>query len=126
MSSSVRGLKSGYIRFARTVKPLLTHQAAKALRGYYVTLRSNPSGLGQNSSYRITVRQLESLIRLSEAMARVECSEEITVEHVTEAARLLDSSILKIHKSEVDLEEFVAEEETAKPAVPLKPSAMVD
>ena len=93
------------------------------MRGYYVTLRSNPSGLGQNSSYRITVRQLESLIRLSEAMARVECSEDITVEHVTEAARLLDSSILKIHKSEVDLNEFVPEEDPSRPAVPLKTAA---
>lgn len=55
-------------------------------------------------------------------MARVECSEDITVEHVTEAARLLDSSILKIHKSEVDLNEFVPEEEPAKPAVPQKSS----
>ena len=105
------------------IKPILTHQAAKTLRSFYVMLRSNPSGLGQNSSYRITVRQLESLIRLSEALARVECSEEISVEHVTEAARLLDSSILKIHKSEVDLNEFVPEEDPSKPAVPPKSSA---
>ena len=40
------------------------------------------------SSWRITVRQLESMIRLSEAQARMHCSEEVTPRHVREAYRL--------------------------------------
>ena len=32
---------------------------------------------GSKSSWRITVRQLESMIRLSEAMSRMYCSDEV-------------------------------------------------
>jgi len=42
-----------------------------------------------NKSYRFTVRQLESLIRLSEAMARMHCDEEIKPSYVREVCRLL-------------------------------------
>ena len=35
------------------------------------------------SSWRITVRQLESMIRLSEGMARMHCTEEVRRPHVT-------------------------------------------
>jgi DNA replication licensing factor MCM6 len=52
----------------------------------------------QKTSYRITVRQLESLIRLSEARAKLELKDTITKEYVIEASRLLSNSILKIEK----------------------------
>ena len=92
-----------YIRFARTIKPQLTKDAAEALRKNYVKLRSNDLSY-QKSSYRITVRQLESLIRLSEALARVHCNVDITEEYVNEAARLLSNSILKVHKPDMEIE----------------------
>lgn len=38
----------------------------------YRALRQDDGGSGK-SSYRITVRQLESMIRLSEAIARANC-----------------------------------------------------
>lgn len=34
------------------------------------------------SSWRITVRQLESLVRLSEAMAKMYCSEEVFIFYI--------------------------------------------
>jgi hypothetical protein len=40
------------------------------------------------SSYRITVRQLESMVRLSEALARLHCDDEIRVECVCKLASL--------------------------------------
>lgn len=40
-------------------------------------------------NYRITLRQLESLIRLSEAYAKFELSEVVTIEHVKKAKELL-------------------------------------
>ena len=52
------------------------------------------------------MRQLESLIRLSEALARVHVSYEILPEHVKEAARLLGNSILKVHKPDLEIEHF--------------------
>lgn len=38
------------------------------------------SGGVSKSAWRITVRQLESMIRLSEAMARMHCSDEVQIE----------------------------------------------
>ena len=48
---------------------------------------------------------MESLIRLSEALARVHCSTIIIPEYVREAARLLGNSILKIEKPDIEIEE---------------------
>jgi DNA replicative helicase MCM subunit Mcm2 (Cdc46/Mcm family) len=42
------------------------------------------------------VRQLESMIRLAEARARLELQEVINVAHVREAARLLKMSIVHV------------------------------
>jgi DNA replication licensing factor MCM6 len=50
------------------------------------------------------VRQLESLIRLSEALARVHCREEIAVQFVKEAEKLLSSSILQVEQPSMDIE----------------------
>jgi len=51
------------------------------------------------------VRQLESMIRLSEALAKIECMDEVTVKHVKEAKRLLQKSIITVEQPDVDLEE---------------------
>jgi DNA replication licensing factor MCM4 len=42
-----------------------------------------------------TPRQLESMIRISEALARAEWSHEVTVDHVEEAHRLMKVSLFK-------------------------------
>ena len=50
----------------------------------YRELRGEDAAPGTQSAYRITVRQLEALVRLSEAMARVYCDPLIKVAHVEE------------------------------------------
>lgn len=55
----------------------MTKAAADKLAEYYRELRQGDAqGVGRNS-YRITVRQLESMVRLSEAIARALCNEEV-------------------------------------------------
>ena len=56
-------------------------------------------------TWRVTVRQLESLIRLSEAFAKLQCLEEITVDNVEEARRLLSKSIVRVEQPDIDFNE---------------------
>ena len=78
-------------------------ESADILKEEYKKLRGDKSGSG--SSYRFTVRQLESLIRLSEAMARLHCDDKIRPAYVTEVCRLLKASNINIVKSDIELEE---------------------
>jgi len=94
-----------YIRFARTFKPVFSSAAKALLVEKYKELRANDSGgIGRNS-YRITVRQLESLIRLSEAIAKANCVEDVTEPMVLEAFTLLKQSIISVEKDDVDVED---------------------
>ncbi|TFY64490.1 hypothetical protein EVJ58_g2595 [Rhodofomes roseus] len=94
-----------YIRYARTFNPKLTPEAADVLVDKYRILRQDDaSGTGKNS-YRITVRQLESMIRLSEAIARANCTAEITPAFVREAYSLLRQSIIHVDQDDIDFDE---------------------
>ena len=48
------------------------------------------------------MRQLESMIRLSEAMAKMACSDEVLPKHVQEAFRLLNKSIIRVETPDID------------------------
>jgi DNA replication licensing factor MCM6 len=91
-----------YMGYCRTIKPELTEDAKKMLVLAYRRLRQNDK-IGTNS-YRITVRQLESLIRLSEAIARLHYEKWIEPYHVRDAVRLLRTSITKINKEDIELD----------------------
>jgi DNA replication licensing factor MCM6 len=92
-----------YIGFVRKIKPQLTEESAKLLRTFYIEIRGKDKN--NSNSYRVTVRQLESMIRLSEAYARLEVCFKIEPRHVREAYRLLSCSILKLEKPNIDLNE---------------------
>ena len=91
-----------YIQAARRVNPKFTIEAANKLSERYVTLRQGDA-VG-TKAYRITVRQLEALIRLSEALARFNFDEFIRPEYVQEAAELLRQSILRVNKENIDID----------------------
>ncbi|THC97160.1 hypothetical protein EYZ11_003375 [Aspergillus tanneri] len=95
-----------YIRFARTFRPVFTEDAKALLVEKYKDLRTNDAqgGMGR-SSYRITVRQLESLIRLSEAVAKANCVEEVVPNFVREAYDLLRQSIVTVEKDDVEVDD---------------------
>jgi len=102
-----------YIRFARTFKPEFTDEAKVTLVEKYKELRADDAqgGIGR-SSYRITVRQLESMIRLSEAIAKANCVHEITSEFVNEAFKLLRQSIISVEKDDIEVDDDEMEEAT--------------
>lgn len=100
-----------YIRFARTYRPAFTPESKALLVEKYKELRANDAqgGMGR-SSYRITVRQLESLIRLSEAVAKANCVEDISPKFVEEAYSLLKQSIVTVDKDDVEVDDDEAGE----------------
>ncbi|KAJ7516860.1 hypothetical protein O6H91_21G001800 [Diphasiastrum complanatum] len=95
-----------YIAYARTLKPELTRDAQTGLIEAYVALRRGDAVPGSQIAYRITVRQLEALIRLSEAIARLHCEEKVRLTHVREARRLLSTSIISVDSHEINLDEY--------------------
>ncbi|KAI0727346.1 MCM-domain-containing protein [Fomitopsis betulina] len=94
-----------YIRYARTFNPKLTPEAAEVLVEKYRILRQDDASGTSKNSYRITVRQLESMIRLSEAIARANCTAEITPAFVREAYSLLRQSIIHVEQDDIDFDE---------------------
>lgn len=113
-----------FIKYAKTFEPKLTPEASDVLVEKYRLLREQDSSFGSamggKNSYRITVRQLESLIRLSEAIARVHCVNTIMPEFVKEAFSLLKQSIIRVEEEDLDLgdddeddEEMVDDRDTA-------------
>ncbi|KAG7561812.1 hypothetical protein FFLO_02713 [Filobasidium floriforme] len=94
-----------YIRYARTFKPKLTSAASAVLVDKYRSLRQDDGGGPGQNSYRITVRQLESMIRLSEAIARANCQNDITPSMVREAYALLRQSIIHVEQDDIDFED---------------------
>lgn len=91
-----------YIKFGRANKPRFNKDSASLLKEEYKKLRQSEKNVLRNTAYKMTVRQLESLIRLSEAMARAHCDTEIKVNYVREACRLMKSSNINIVKGDVE------------------------
>merc|ERR1719394_448891 len=102
-----------YLAFARMFKPKVSSESQELLVQQYKHLRQRDTGGSAKSSWRITVRQLESMLRLSESFARLHCSEEVTAKHVKEAYRLLNKSIIRVDQPDVDLDNDDAPEEDA-------------
>ncbi len=87
-----------YISYARNkVKPRLTQEAAELLQGIYVEDRSkaNEKKMKGGSTIPITVRQLEAVIRLSEALTKMKLQTEVTKDEVEEAHYLFEISTMK-------------------------------
>lgn len=94
-----------YITFARQFKPIISKEAGALLVENYGHLRQRDTGTAGRSTWRITVRQLESMIRLSEAMAKLECMNEVQERHVKEAFRLLNKSIIRVEQPDIHLDD---------------------
>ncbi|KAI9016512.1 MCM2/3/5 family-domain-containing protein [Phycomyces nitens] len=84
-----------YINYAReNIQPELTEEAGRHLIDSYVELRQQGQGQGgQEKRVTATTRQLESMIRMAEAHARMRLSKTVEVSDVVEASRLLREAI---------------------------------
>ncbi|KAJ1960277.1 DNA replication licensing factor mcm8 [Dispira parvispora] len=88
-----------YIAYARKyVQPRLSKDATEVLQEFYLKLRTNRQSV---DSTPITTRQLESLIRLAEARARIELREHVTKEDATDVIHLMKYSLFEAFEDEI-------------------------
>lgn len=88
-----------YISYAKSrCAPRLSVEAAEKLSSHFVSIRRQvaraEADANQRSSIPITVRQLESLVRISESLAKIELAPVATEKHVDEAIRLFLGSTM--------------------------------
>jgi len=96
-----------YVSYAKGFKPVLTDEALSRLRDFYLTMRSASETEG--TPIAITARQLESLVRLAEARARIALRKEILAEDTEAAIAIMKRSLEEVgidvssHKVDIDL-----------------------
>ena len=96
-----------YVGYAKGIKPVLGTEALKRLSDFYLAMRAASETEG--SPVAITARQLESLVRISEARARVALREEVTGEDAEAAVVIMKRSLeevgidLSSYKMDIDL-----------------------
>jgi DNA replicative helicase MCM subunit Mcm2 (Cdc46/Mcm family) len=82
-----------YLSYCKKVRPKLTQEAADRLNDFFLEMRRLSSG-GQ-APIAITPRQLESLVRLSEARAKSFLRNEVLVEDAEAAIALMKKSLIQ-------------------------------
>ena len=96
-----------YISYSKTIKPRLSKAALKHLSEFYLAMRSASETEG--SPVAITARQLESLVRIAEARARVALRKEVSGEDAEAAIAIMKRSLeevgidLSSYKVDIDL-----------------------
>jgi len=86
-----------YVR--KRIRPRMTDEAIEELKEYYVSMRN--SGISDEAGVKsipITARQLEALVRLSEAASKLRLGEEVTKKDAQKAIELIDYCLNQIAK----------------------------
>lgn len=92
-------LMQKYIGYARkNIHPVLTANAAAELKRFYLELRAVRHGV---DSIPVTTRQLEALIRLTQARARAELSREATADHAMDVLDIVRHSMVDVFSTDV-------------------------
>ena len=86
-----------YFAYARqNINPVLTEAANEEIKKYYVQMRISGSDEGGIKSIPISPRQLEALIRLAEAAAKVRLSDKVTRKDAKKAIELVHYCLTEI------------------------------
>ncbi|XP_038988371.1 probable DNA helicase MCM8 [Phoenix dactylifera] len=93
-----------YIAYARNfIFPRMTRPAAEILQTFYLRLRDHNTSADGTP---ITARQLESLVRLAEARARLELREEITAQDAMDVVEIMKESLYDKYVDEHGVVDF--------------------
>ncbi len=83
-----------YIAYAkRTCFPTIVPEAREALRDYYLQLRKLADN---NKPVPVTARQLEALVRLGEASARIRLSPTVDIEDAQRVIKIVDTCLRQV------------------------------
>ncbi|MBI4149995.1 minichromosome maintenance protein MCM [Candidatus Woesearchaeota archaeon] len=86
-----------FIAYARkNIKPQLTDSAIEAIKEYYVSMRNSGSEEGGIKPIPITARQLEAIVRLAEANAKLRLSNSVVKKDAQRAIELVDYCLMQI------------------------------
>ena len=86
-----------FVAYARQkVNPKLTDGALEEIKDFYLRMRKSGGGEGGLKAIPISARQLEALIRLSEASARSKLDERVTRKDAKKAIELLDYCLMQV------------------------------
>ncbi|MBI3035163.1 MCM family protein [Candidatus Woesearchaeota archaeon] len=86
-----------YIAYARQkVSPKLTDGALEEIKEFYLRMRKSGGGEGSIRTIPISARQLEALVRLSEASARARLDDRVTRKDAKKAIELLDYCLMQV------------------------------
>jgi len=91
-----------YVAYAKQkIRPQLTDSALEEIKKYYVEMRNKDSDESSSRAIPISPRQLEALVRLSEASAKVRLSDKVTKR---DARRAIDIAHYCLHEVGLDPE----------------------
>jgi replicative DNA helicase Mcm len=96
-----------YVSYAKGIRPTLSQTAVQRLNDFYLAMRSASEAEG--SPVAITARQLESLVRIAEARARVSLRKEVLAEDAEAAITIMKRSLeevgidLSSYKMDIDI-----------------------
>ena len=87
-----------YVAYAKQrIKPELTKEAVEDLKNFYVDLRNKP--ISSESAMRpipISARQLQALVRMSEAVSKLRLGEKVTKKDTQEAIELMKYYLMQV------------------------------
>lgn len=93
------GFLKKYVAYARrSIRPTLSEEALRTLEDFYVRVRKQ--GEEPNAPVPITARQLEALVRLSEASARARLSPVVEVADAERATRVMTNYLKRVSMTE--------------------------
>ncbi len=85
-----------YLNLVKTYTPMITEKASKKLVHHYLQLRNNAANNQHNKPVPISARQLEGLIRMSEAYAKIRLSNKVEGKDAINAISLMDHCLRQV------------------------------
>ena len=85
-----------YITYSQRIKPNISEEAKKHIKAFYKKMRAASLEGGEASAISISARQLESIVRISEARARMRLDETVSYEDAEAAVNIMNRSLEQV------------------------------